>query len=205
MRFNNLTISSLAAAALGIGLAVTFTQTPSRAQQAKGKAEPLPVVIPQLANYPLVTQERLTKPTDGDWLMIRRTYDGWGYSPLSQINVGNVSKLKLVWTSNTGEVRPHEAAPLVNGNAMFVPTAERTVDCLRSEDRQHPVAIPQESHARFGCVARQPPRRSAIRRQSFLRDGGGGTGRHRRADRSCCLEHHRRRHTRLATTRPWLR
>jgi alcohol dehydrogenase (cytochrome c) len=96
--------------------------TSSGQDKGKGKAEPLPVVIPQLANYPAVTQERLTKPADGDWLMIRRTYDGWGYSPLSQINAGNVSKLKLMWTSATGELRPHEAAPLVNGNAMFVPT-----------------------------------------------------------------------------------
>ena len=115
-----LSVGSLALVAMGIGL-VTVTRS-SGQDQGKGKAEPLPLVIPQLANYPSVTQERLTKPADGDWLMIRRTYDGWGYSPLNQINTGNASKLKLVWTASTGEVRPHEAAPLVNGNAMFVPT-----------------------------------------------------------------------------------
>jgi alcohol dehydrogenase (cytochrome c) len=116
----NLSVSGLAVAAMAIGL-VTVTKS-SGQDKGKGKAEPLPVVIPELANYPAVTQERLNKPADGDWLMIRRTYDGWGYSPLSQINTGNVSKLKLMWTSATGELRPHEAAPLVNGNAMFVPT-----------------------------------------------------------------------------------
>ena len=30
--------------------------------------------------------------------MWRRTYDGWGYSPLDQINKDNVKDLQLVWT-----------------------------------------------------------------------------------------------------------
>ena len=46
---------------------------------------------PILQNYKPVTAERLKKPEDGDWLMVRRTYDGWGYSPLDQITPGNVS------------------------------------------------------------------------------------------------------------------
>src|SRR5437764_497566 len=37
---------------------------------------------PVLRNYKPVTSQRLLKPDDSDWLMIRRTYDGWGYSPL---------------------------------------------------------------------------------------------------------------------------
>ena len=37
--------------------------------------------------------------------MVRRTYDGWGYSPLNQITTGNVSKLKPVWGMQTGEGR----------------------------------------------------------------------------------------------------
>ena len=35
-----------------------------------------------LQNYAPVTAERLKNPEAGNWLMIRRTYDGWGYSPL---------------------------------------------------------------------------------------------------------------------------
>src|SRR5215470_14084007 len=41
---------------------------------------------PLLKNYKPVTAQRLLKPDDGDWLTIRRTYDGWGYSPLDKIN-----------------------------------------------------------------------------------------------------------------------
>ena len=44
-----------------------------------------------------MTAERLKKPEDGDWLMVRRTYDGWGYSPLEQITPGNVARLQPVW------------------------------------------------------------------------------------------------------------
>jgi alcohol dehydrogenase (cytochrome c) len=123
--FKKLAISGLAVTAIGVGLITIVTQSAGQAQQGKGKGkgpEPLPVINPALVNYPAVTEARLKNPADGEWLMIRRTYDGWGYSPLNQINTGNVSKLKLVWSSITGEVRPHEAPPLVNGNAMFVPT-----------------------------------------------------------------------------------
>jgi alcohol dehydrogenase (cytochrome c) len=97
-----------------IGASLLITQVSSRAQQ-----EPVPLA---LRNYSPVTAERLKNPADGDWLMIRRTYDGWGYSPLNQINTTNVSKLRLVWSTITGESRVHEAAPLINNGAMFVST-----------------------------------------------------------------------------------
>src|SRR6185503_15107318 len=45
---------------------------------------------PLLTNYKSVTAERLKNPEDSDWLSVRRTYDGWGYSPLEQIKRGNV-------------------------------------------------------------------------------------------------------------------
>ena len=45
-----------------------------------------------------VTQEMLNNPDPADWLMWRRTYNGWGYSPLDQINRNNVNKLQLVWS-----------------------------------------------------------------------------------------------------------
>src|SRR4051812_21922594 len=36
-----------------------------------------------------VTVEMLRNPPAGDWLHWRRTYDGWAYSPLTQINRNN--------------------------------------------------------------------------------------------------------------------
>ena len=49
-----------------------------------------------LRNYTPVTEARLRSPNDGDWRMNRRTYDGWGYSPLTQITPANVARLKPV-------------------------------------------------------------------------------------------------------------
>ncbi len=120
--FSKIAIGSLATA-LVVSLGLLSTQSSIRAQQDKGKgaapAQPVPAL---LQNYSPVTAERLKTPADGDWLMIRRTYNGWGYSPLNQINTTNVSKLRLVWSTITGESRVHEAAPLVNNGAMFVST-----------------------------------------------------------------------------------
>src|SRR4029077_18805109 len=80
---------------------------------------PVPTI---LQNYKPVTAQRLTKPEDGDWLQYRRTYDGWGYSPLSQITAANVGKLKPVWTMATGVTEGHQAPPMVNNGVMFVAT-----------------------------------------------------------------------------------
>ena len=75
-----------------------------------------------LRDYKTVTAERLSKPDDGDWTMIRRTYDGWGYSPLTQITTDNVQRLQPAWVFATGVTSGHEAAPLVNNGVMFVAT-----------------------------------------------------------------------------------
>lgn len=50
-----------------------------------------------------------SNPEDGNWLMVRRTYNGWGYSPLYQITVGNVQRLQPVWVLATGVNNGHEA------------------------------------------------------------------------------------------------
>ena len=64
---------------------------------------PLVVPMPEiLKGYAPVTAERLKNPADGDWLMIRRTYDGWGYSPLDQITPANVARLQPAWVFSTG-------------------------------------------------------------------------------------------------------
>ena len=97
----------------------TFAQAPS--PQA---AAPVAAV---LQNYSPVTAERLKNPEPENWLMVRRTYDGSGYSPLKQITTDNVSKLKPVWGILTGEGRVHEAAPIVNNGVMFVSTPNNQV------------------------------------------------------------------------------
>ncbi|MGE3513382.1 MAG: PQQ-dependent dehydrogenase, methanol/ethanol family [Vicinamibacterales bacterium] len=100
---------------------VTVTGSLLRAQQP---APPMPSV---LRAYTAVTPDRLTKPAEGDWLMNRRTYDGWGFSPLSQITPANVARLQPVWSFATGVNLGHEAPPLVNNGVMFVATPQNQV------------------------------------------------------------------------------
>jgi alcohol dehydrogenase (cytochrome c) len=95
--------------------------------QAPPAAAPNAPVPAVLQNYQAVTAERLKNPEAGNWLMIRRTYDGQGFSPLTQINTGNVSKLHPVWIFATGEGRVHESAPIVNNGVMFVSTPNNQV------------------------------------------------------------------------------
>jgi alcohol dehydrogenase (cytochrome c) len=134
-------ISYLAAAVAIIGLA--YASTRPLAQQPAPSPQvltPESLSIPEqpppaspssmLQNYPAVTAERLKQPADGEWLMVRRTYDGWGYSPLDQINTKNVARLQPVWTLSTGMNNGHEAAPIVNGGVMFVSTSFNQVLAL---------------------------------------------------------------------------
>src|SRR6202012_4237798 len=48
-----------------------------------------------LAKLTPVTDEMLRNPPPGDWLNWRRTDNGWGYSPLTQINCKNGKDLKV--------------------------------------------------------------------------------------------------------------
>jgi len=73
---------------------------PAAAPQAPppGAAPQAAIDSPLLRSYSTVSKARLLKPEDRNWLMIRRTYDGWGYSPLDKITPANVSRLKMVWS-----------------------------------------------------------------------------------------------------------
>ena len=106
----------------------------------------IPPAAAQAPTYTPVTDERLRSPADGDWLMYRRTYDSWGYSPLDQITTENVAGLEPVWLLSTGVTSGHESPPVVNDGIMFVTTPEdrviavdaRTGDQLWLYQRQFP-------------------------------------------------------------------
>ena len=106
----------------------------------------IPPAAAQEPVYTPVTDERLRSPADGDWLMYRRTYDSWGYSPLDQITTENVADLEPVWSLSTGVTSGHESPPVVNDGIMFVTTPEdrviavdaRTGDQLWLYQRQFP-------------------------------------------------------------------
>lgn len=84
-----------------------------------------------LAKITPVTDAMLKEPPPGDWLMWRRTYDGWGYSPLDQINKANVKNLQLAWA---WALPPgaNEGAPLVHDGVIFVQSWGDGVEALNA-------------------------------------------------------------------------
>jgi PQQ-dependent dehydrogenase (methanol/ethanol family) len=69
-----------------------------------------------------VTDAMIEKPDPADWLVWRRTLDGWGHSPLDEITTGNVGTLTLAWTRGMGQGM-QQATPLVYDGVMFVPNS----------------------------------------------------------------------------------
>jgi quinohemoprotein ethanol dehydrogenase len=66
----------------------------------------------------------------GEWLTHGRTYDEQRFSPLAEIERGNVGNLGLVWHFATGDTRGMEATPIVADGVMYVSTAWSRVVAL---------------------------------------------------------------------------
>jgi len=72
------------------------------------------------AEWEPITEERLLEPQDGDWMSYRRTYDVTGFSPLDQIDRGNVSDLRLVWSWSMRDNSRWVPTPIVANGLMYV-------------------------------------------------------------------------------------
>ena len=74
------------------------------------------------ADWAEVTDGRLLEADKdaNNWLTYYRTYNGWRYSPLSQINAQTVKRLTPKWMLSLGEAGNQQATPLVNGDMMIV-------------------------------------------------------------------------------------
>src|SRR5215216_5004634 len=73
-------------------------------------------------------QPRDSHPTGipaGDWQTINRDPSANRYSPLKQINAGNVTQLRRAWTYGLGGGAT--AVPLVVNGVMYVPSGNRVV------------------------------------------------------------------------------
>src|SRR5579872_1545029 len=84
----------------------------------------------EVKNYTPVTDAMLKNPDPGDWLMIRRNYQAWSHSPLTQVNAGNVKELQLVWTWNMNEGGANEPTPIVHNGVMFLVNTANIVQAL---------------------------------------------------------------------------
>ena len=70
-----------------------------------------------------VTDAMLQDPAPDDWLMWRRTLDGWGYSPLDQITPENVGDLRMVWTRTLTD-GSQTGTPLAYEGVLYMPNPD---------------------------------------------------------------------------------
>ncbi len=111
----------IAAVVLGLSVAEFVSGTRSKATE-KPQTTPPQSVAP-------ITDPVLQNPAPGDWLMWRRTLDGWGYSPLDQVTRENVETLRMVWTR---ALTPgtQEATPLAYGGVLYVPQTDGVIQAI---------------------------------------------------------------------------
>jgi alcohol dehydrogenase (cytochrome c) len=93
-------------------LALAYLLLGSAAALAQQAANPI-------RNLTSVTDAVLRNPPPSDWLMWRRTYNGYGYSPLDQINKDNVKDLQVAWTWSLTPGAT-ETTPIVHDGVLFI-------------------------------------------------------------------------------------
>ena len=89
---------------------------------ATAQAQPAGEFVP-------VTDAMLQDPDPADWPMWRRTLDGWGYSPLDQVNRDNVGELQMAWSRALPQ-GTQEVTPLAYGGVVYMPTLTDIIQAL---------------------------------------------------------------------------
>ncbi len=71
----------------------------------------------------------LQDPAPADWLMWRRTLNGWGFSPLDQIDRDNVGDLRMVWSRGLS-AGSQQGTPLVYDGVMYMPKPRDVIHAI---------------------------------------------------------------------------
>ena len=128
-----------ATTAVGIGTIATGVAPPTTAApaQAAGAARPAAAaparglyVAGEVARVTPVTDEMLKNPPAGDWLMARRNYQAWSYSPLDEITTANVQGLRLAWAWNMNEGGSNQQMPLVHDGIVYLTNTMNEVQAI---------------------------------------------------------------------------
>ena len=115
--------------ATGDPLLLADTAPRATMEPSEGRTPGGTVTYVEVTDFKPVTSVELADPPPQDWLMYRRTLDGWGYSPLDQINRTNVAELRLawVWAMEDGVNQP---TPLVRDGVMYLTHPMNTIQAL---------------------------------------------------------------------------
>lgn len=120
---------------IATGVAPTTTAAP--AQAAGGAPRPAAAaparglyVTGEVPRVTPVTDEMLKNPPAGDWLMARRNYQAWSYSPLDEITTANVQGLRLAWAWNMNEGGSNQQMPLVHDGIVYLTNTMNEVQAI---------------------------------------------------------------------------
>ena len=103
--------------------------SPPAGPTATGGSPPVPTEPPEAGgltvdgvvnDYRSVTDAMLRDQPPGDWLMIRRNYEAWSYSPLAEITRDNVGELELAWIWAMNEGGWNAPSPIVHDGVLYV-------------------------------------------------------------------------------------
>ena len=112
----------------------------------------------QVQGFKVVTQQMLENPSPDDWLMFSRTYDAQRFSPLKEINQGNVSKLKVAWERPMAAGQT-ETVPIVHDGVMYIVNPGAVVQALDGAsgkvlwEYKHPAPANQAAQGRTKSLA----------------------------------------------------
>jgi alcohol dehydrogenase (cytochrome c) len=85
----------------------------------------------QITDFRKVDTAELDNPSAEDWLNWRRTPDGHGHSPLTQISRDNVSRLSLNW-SMAMHAGSNQPTPLVRDGVMFLTHPHNKIQAIEA-------------------------------------------------------------------------
>lgn len=110
---------------LRIAVAAADPSSPVGSTPAVGTAADPPearglTVAGEVDGYRPVTDSMLRDPPPGDWLMIRRNYEAWSYSPLDEVTRQNVDDLELAWVWAMNEGGWNAPSPLAHDGVLYL-------------------------------------------------------------------------------------
>lgn len=117
------------------------------------------ILLISAAPQPSVNTARLMNADadQGNWLSYGRTYDEQRFSPLTDINAGNVGQLGLAWSADLDTNRGQEATPLMVDGTLYISTAWSKVEAFDAATGalkwRYDPQVPRETLAKICCDA----------------------------------------------------
>lgn len=68
--------------------------------------------------------DELQNPSPENWPSFGRNLEMWRYSPLDQINTGNVDNLRMAWSLSIGSLDDAQFSPVVYDGIMYIPGSD---------------------------------------------------------------------------------